>query len=135
MRRLARALAMTGAVGALTLLSAPASQAAPSASASTAACVTAKQEASFARGEISLCPQSDGTTRVTGYIEDLLPGNGWGTPDGACAGWWIEMGAKGMIGPMVCPHFDPQHRATKTFDYTFKPEAPVTGAKLNGFRA
>ncbi len=132
MRRLVRALALTGAAGALTLLSAPASQAAPSAS----ACITASETQSWGRGEISLCPQSDGTTRVTGYVEDLKPGSGWGTPDGACVGWWIEMGAKnGDFGPLVCPHFDRERKVTKTFDYTFKPTAPVTGAKLGTFTA
>ncbi|MCD9141265.1 hypothetical protein [Streptomyces albireticuli] len=137
MRRFVRALALTGATaaaGALTLLTAPTAQAAPS---DGPACVTAAGTKSFGRGEIAMCPQSDGTTRVTGWVEDLLPGKGWGgTPDGRCAGWWIEIGAKGgMVGPLVCPHFTPSHEATYKFDYTFKPQAPVTGAKLNAFTA
>ncbi|MEV0438723.1 hypothetical protein AB0I84_42965 [Streptomyces spectabilis] len=136
MRRSARTLALTGAtaaVGALALLSAPTAQAAPAAA---SACVTAADTKSYGRGEISLCPQSDGTTRVTGWVEDLLPGGGWGKPDGRCAGWWIEMGAKGgKIGPLVCPHLTSTHEATYKFDYTFKPEAPVTGARLNAFTA
>ncbi|MEU7132144.1 hypothetical protein [Streptomyces sp. NPDC046261] len=131
MRRLVRTLALTGAAGALTLLTAPASQAAPSAA---SACVTATETQSYGRGEISLCPQSDGTTRVTGWVEDLLPGS-WTAPDGACAGWWVQMGEKnGTIGPMVCPHFSSTHKTVNNFDYTVKFDAPVTGAKLGAFR-
>ncbi|NJP82991.1 hypothetical protein HCK01_37975, partial [Streptomyces sp. AA8] len=69
MRRFVRTLALTGATaaaGALTLLTAPAAQAAP---ADGSACVTAAGTKSFGRGEISMCPQSDGTTRVTGWVE------------------------------------------------------------------
>lgn len=138
MRRTVRTLALTAATtaaGTLTLLTAPTAQAA--AAPEGPACVTATATKSFGRGEIALCPQSDGTTRVTGWVEDLLPGKGWGgAPDGRCAGWWIEMGAKGgMVGPLVCPHFTPTHETTYKFDYTFKPAAPVTGAKLNAFTA
>ncbi|MBB5121851.1 hypothetical protein [Streptomyces eurocidicus] len=136
MRRLARALALTAATaaaGTLTLLTTPAAQATPP---GKPACVTAAATKSFGRGEIALCPQNDGTTRVTGWVEDLLPGKGWGTPDGRCAGWWIETGAKGgTVGPLVCPHFTASHETTYRFDYTFTPQAPVTGAKLNAFTA
>ncbi|MFI1971917.1 hypothetical protein BLA24_02085 [Streptomyces cinnamoneus] len=131
MKSLARTAAAAAAAGALTLLAAPASQAAPSAA---SACVTAADQRSFGRGEISLCPQSDGTTRVTGYVEDLLPGSGWGAPDGRCAGWYLHMGPDdGMIGPIVCPHFSSDHQAKKTFDYAFKPASPVTSASLGAF--
>ncbi|GAB2866295.1 hypothetical protein GCM10027074_37240 [Streptomyces deserti] len=126
MRSLVRAAAMTGVAGALMLLTAPTSHAGPSAASE---CITVSESEKWGRGEISLCPQSDGTTRVTGYVEDLLPG---GFLDGYCVGWYFYLGEdEGDFGPMVCPHFSPSQPAKKTFDYEFTPSAPVTGANLN----
>ncbi|WP_406492497.1 hypothetical protein OHB06_16350 [Streptomyces sp. NBC_01604] len=129
MRSSFRAVAMAGAAGALMLLAAPDSRAASAA----AACVTASGAETYGRGEISLCPLSDGSTHVTGYIEDLLPGGGWGTPDGYCAAWYIDMGATdGTVGPMACPHFG-GNQAKEVFDHVVTYPSPVTGAHL--FRA
>ncbi|WP_411134445.1 hypothetical protein [Streptomyces sp. C10] len=121
----------TGAAAALTLLAAPVSQAAPAAPSAAPKCITAKDTKKFGRGEISLCPQSNGTVRAVGYIEDLLPGSGWANPDGYCASWFFDMGpGKGETGPMVCPHFDKDNKTKRTFDFTFKPKARVTGAHI-----
>lgn len=130
MRHLVRTAALTGVAGALMLLAAPASQAATSTSASAAACITVTEEEAFGRGQITLCPQSDGTTRATGYVEDLKPGSGWGAPDGYCAAWYIELTDDFEFGPMVCPHFSSTNKTKKVFDYTFTPASPVTGATL-----
>ncbi|MFF0747387.1 hypothetical protein ACFYVL_44110 [Streptomyces sp. NPDC004111] len=117
------------AAGALMLLTVPAVQAAPTAS---AACITAKEDRDFGRGEISLCPQSDGSTRVTGFVEDLMPG--W-FPDARCVGWSITMGSTSDIGPLICPHFSSDPKVRKDFDYVEKFAAPVTGARLGAFSA
>ncbi|CAL9631583.1 hypothetical protein SUDANB176_06097 [Streptomyces sp. enrichment culture] len=128
MKSFVRAVAMTGAAGALVLLTAPTSQSAPSAASE---CITASEAKTYGRGEISLCPQSDGSTRVTGYVEDLLPG-GLGAPDGYCVGWYIKMGpADGTHGPMACPHFGGPHKPKKEFDYVTTFRLPVTGAVLS----
>jgi len=127
-RSLFHAVAMIGATGALMVLTAPASQAAPLVS---AACITASGTETYGRGQISVCPQSDGSTRVTGYVEDLLPGGGWTTPDGYCVAWYIDMGpADGTFGPMVCPHFGGTNKAKEEFDYVVTYPSPVTGAHL-----
>lgn len=126
MSSLVRAVAAAGVAGALLLVTGPVAQAAPTAAA--AACITVKEEKAFGRGEISLCPQSDGGTRVTGYVEDLLPG--W-FPDGICVAWDIRMGTSGSYGPTVCPHFNGGNKPRKDFDYVEKFRAPVTGAKLD----
>ncbi|MFD9406017.1 hypothetical protein ACFWBN_03180 [Streptomyces sp. NPDC059989] len=131
MRSVVRAAALTGAVGALLLLTTPASQAAPSAA---SACITATQTEDYGRGEITVCPQSDGTVRLTGWVEDLKPGGGWLNPDGYCAGWWLqEGGVNGEFGPYVCPHIDPARKPTRTFDTVITPEAPVVGVTLTRF--
>ncbi|MCW8102745.1 hypothetical protein [Streptomyces tauricus] len=131
MRSLLRAVVMAGATGALMLWTAPNSGAAPSVA---AACVTAGGAETYGRGEISLCPLSDGSTHVTGYVEDLLPGGGWGAPDGYCVAWYLDMGAMdGTVGPMVCPHFGGGTQVREEFDFVATYPLPVTGAHL--FRA
>ncbi|MFC9294936.1 hypothetical protein ACFTWH_23665 [Streptomyces sp. NPDC057011] len=129
MRSVVRAAALTGAVGALLLMTTPASQATSSAA---SACVTRTETQSYGRGQITVCPQADGTAQLTGWIEDLKPGSGWGTPDGYCVTWWLEEGpgVRGEYGPIICPHFDSARKTIRNFDYVITPAAPVTGAKL-----
>ncbi|MGW2332210.1 hypothetical protein ACWC5C_41545 [Streptomyces sp. NPDC001700] len=138
MRRTVRTTAVAAALGAVTLFAAPMAQAAPSAAAATAepGCITGSEEQAWGRGEIKLCVQSNGKTRVTGYVEDLKPGGGWGAPDGYCVSWYLGWtlpngNPGGEFGPIVCPHFTPSHQAKKEFDYEYQPSTPVQTVKLS----
>lgn len=124
MRNLVRFITVVGAVGALVPLSATASQAAST-------CVTASNAYNWGVGEISLCPQSDGTYHVTGWTDDLLPGD-WFAPDGACVGWAIY-DAKGLSASSGwnCAQFHPERPTKLAFDYVTTFRAPVTDAKLS----
>ncbi|MGW2332209.1 hypothetical protein ACWC5C_41540 [Streptomyces sp. NPDC001700] len=134
---------MAAALGAVTLLAAPTAQAAPPAAAATAKpdCITGSEETDFGRGEIKACVQSNGKTRVTGYIEDLLPGVGWwGDPDGACVSWYLSW--TGPDGepmdeetPFICPHFTPppSRETKKQLDYEYESAIPVEKVRLGRF--
>lgn len=106
MRGQIRATAVAAVLGAAALLSIPTASAAPAAA--TAECTTKSDTRTFGRGDISICVQ-DGRARVTGNVEDLLPGGGLGGPDGGCVTWNIyyetASGVKHGYSPWVCGHF------------------------------
>lgn len=122
-----RLIATAGIVGALIPVAATtAAQAAPAAA---PACVTASETYNWGTGEISLCPQSDGTYHVTGWTDDLLPGD-W-TPDGACVYWSITLDGGGHSSTgLNCAQFHPERPTKLPFDYVTTYAAPVVSAKL-----
>lgn len=131
MRTHIRALTAIGIAFASLPLTAAASHAAPPA----AGCVTAAETHDFGRGEVSVCPIGDGTFRATGWIEDLLPGNGWSTgPDGGCVTWYLSSAQQyETFTTTVCPHFgDP---AKMQIDDVVTPDHPITRASLGTFWA
>lgn len=128
-----RLLATTFAAGALAVAHlAAAPQAGAAAPPTAASCVTGSDSQSFGRGEISVCV-GDGEARVTGWVEDLLPGSGWGAPDGYCASWFITWrtasGQESWVGPTVCGHFGTSDRYDFDFDEVTRPGGPqdITG--------
>ncbi|MFD3513377.1 hypothetical protein [Streptomyces sp. NPDC058657] len=131
MRSLFRAAATTGIAAALTVLAAPVAQAAPPAE---TPCVTVSTSNTYGRGEISLCPQSDGATRVSGYVEDLKPG-WWGeTGDATCVGWDIRAGSASVDDVLVCPHFT-SGSPKRAFDFVKQYSTQPTGAAFMTMRA
>ncbi|MFD0689053.1 hypothetical protein [Actinomadura fibrosa] len=128
-----RFLSVIGIACALLPAAAATSYAAPP---KEADCVTATETQDYGRGEISLCPQGDGTYHITGWIEDLLPGDGVFTgPDGACVAWYLYAGTE-YVGfpPSACPHFHgPTNPAKLQLDVIYKSDAPLTSAKLGRY--
>ncbi|MFF3349421.1 hypothetical protein [Streptomyces sp. NPDC002779] len=122
-RRALRTACVAGAVAVAGLAAAPQAGAAAPAS-----CVTESDTRNFGRGEISLCVDN-GTARVTGWVEDLLPGGGFGTPDGGCVGWYITWqtaaGDELEISPIVCGHFQSSDR----YDFDYDPSASEGGPR------
>ncbi|MGW0935090.1 hypothetical protein [Streptomyces sp. NPDC002666] len=116
-----RTATVAGVLGATALLAVPTASAAPTASGSGRAapeCVTDSQTHTYGKGEIKVCMEN-GQARVTGWLEDLLPGGGWGAPDGGCVIWWVTFrttsGTELEGSVMACPHFG--GAAYKEFDY------------------
>ncbi|WP_326658296.1 hypothetical protein [Streptomyces sp. NBC_00385] len=116
-----RTATVAGVMGATALLAVPTASATPTASGSGQAapeCVTDSQTHTYGRGEIKICVEN-GQARVTGWLEDLLPGGGWGAPDGGCVTWWVTFrttsGTELDNSVMACPHFG--GAAYKEFDY------------------
>ncbi|MEU9286789.1 hypothetical protein AB0D57_19250 [Streptomyces sp. NPDC048275] len=133
MRRFMRTTAVVGVLGTAGLLAIPTASASSAAQTAAAAplCVTDSQTHTYGKGEIRVCIEN-GQARVTGWVEDLLPGGGWGTPDGGCVIWWIRWqtasGEELRGTPMACPHFGGP--AYKEFDYDTTDESvdrPVDG--------
>lgn len=127
-RRLLRTAPVAGAVAVASLAAAPQAGAA-TAETTAASCTTKSDTQTFGRGEITLCVEN-GTARVTGWVEDLLPGSGWGAPDGGCVGWYITWqtatGEELEISPIVCGHFQGSDRR----DFDYDPSA-VSGGPQN----
>ncbi|MDH6214944.1 hypothetical protein [Streptomyces pseudovenezuelae] len=123
-----RVLTMLGITCALLPMTAATSHAAGSTA--TTDCVTASETRDFGRGEISVCPQGDGTYRATGWVEDLLPGDGaFGGPDGGCVSWALSSAhAYETFTTMACPHFSGP--ATVQIDDVITPAHPITKAQL-----
>ncbi|MGA4846181.1 hypothetical protein ACOBQB_07910 [Streptomyces sp. G5(2025)] len=73
--------------------------------------------------------RDDGRARVTGYVEDLLPGGGLGGPDGGCVAWYISYetasGVKSEYSPLVCGHF----MDTTYVDFDYDPSEGANGPK------
>ncbi|MEU9953645.1 hypothetical protein [Streptomyces sp. NPDC047939] len=117
-----RTATVAGVMGATALLAVPAASATPTASGTTGQaapeCVTDSQTHTYGKGEIKVCVEN-GQARVTGWLEDLLPGGGWGAPDGGCVVWWVTFqttsGTELEGSVMACPHFG--GAAYKEFDY------------------
>ncbi|MEU8850473.1 hypothetical protein AB0C70_30550 [Streptomyces sp. NPDC048564] len=90
-------------------------------------CIETSDTRSWGRGEISACFE-DGAARVKGSVVDLLPGGGWGSPDGYCVAWYIEYettsGDTYRHSPLACGHL---RQAEQTFDYD--PSAGTHGVK------
>ncbi|MFJ2136187.1 hypothetical protein ACIQWV_36445 [Streptomyces sp. NPDC098085] len=130
--RSAVATALAAVVGAMSLITAPTATAAPTGPARPS-CLTNSQEEEWGRGEIKICVEN-GNARVTGYVEDLLPGSGWGEPDGQCVAWYIywetPSGAWEDYSPGVCGHWAKSPYLKLDYDPTELPEKPpeITGA-------
>ncbi|MFD0690817.1 hypothetical protein [Actinomadura fibrosa] len=122
-----RALAAAGIAFAALPLTAAASNAAPPAA---GGCFSAAETRDFGRGEVTVCPNGGGTYRATGWIEDLLPGDGAFTgPDGACVEWdYFSATQYETHSISVCPHFD--HKTKLQVDEVLKPQYPLTRATL-----
>ncbi|WP_328561431.1 hypothetical protein [Streptomyces coelicoflavus] len=118
MRGFVRAAAMAGVLGTAAVLAVPTASAASGPREAAPECVTDSQTHTHGRGEIKICVEN-GQARVTGWLEDLLPGGGWGSPDGGCVIWWITYrtasGTELEGSTMACPHFG--GAAYKEFDY------------------
>jgi hypothetical protein len=133
MRRFMRTTAVAGVLGTAGLLAMPTAYASSVAQTASEAplCVTDSQTYKYGKGEIRICIEN-GQAQVTGWIEDLLPGGGWGSPDGGCVIWWItwktSSGEEMRGTPLACPHFGGP--AYKEFDYHTTDESidrPVVG--------
>ncbi len=129
MRKSFRAAVVVAGVAVSVLATTPIAQATTPTS---AACISASAERDWGRGEIAACPLGDGRTQLTGWVEDLQPGSGWGAPDGVCVAWWIETGRNGGRHEAIfCPHFVPGDETRRDFDYPITTAQPVTAARLN----
>lgn len=119
MRGFVRATAIAGALGTAALLAVPTASAASGPAVAAPECVTDSQTHKHGRGEIEVCVEN-GQARVTGWVEDLLPGGGWVTPDGGCAIWWITFrttsGTQLHGSHMACPHFGQPAYREFTYD-------------------
>lgn len=111
MRRLLSAALLGTLTAGLTVTAASPSYAAPG-------CVETSDSRDWGRGEISACYYEDGQARVRGNVADLLPGNGWGAPDGYCVAWYVEYettsGDAFQHSPLACGHLGDTE---VTFDY------------------
>ncbi|MFE9423993.1 hypothetical protein ACFYNO_13630 [Kitasatospora sp. NPDC006697] len=124
--RLIHALAATAVTGSLLLLAAPASQAA-----TPAACTTYNpSNPSLGYGQVTLCPQSNGSVQATGYVVITEPYNAWLSPE--CVGLWVNEGSTNgtLLEPIVCA-VSSAPTARATINENFTPAAPVTGVKVS----
>ncbi|WP_234542805.1 hypothetical protein [Streptomyces shenzhenensis] len=127
MKSLLRSAGLAGVAGALMLLAAPVSQAA--ATTSSTSCVSMSDSKSWGDGQITVCPQSDGSVHVTGYVENLQPWHPW--DEDPCVAWMINLtGGDYSFTPAACPVYN-QASNKVPLDYSFTPTSPVTGATLN----
>ncbi|GAA2637778.1 hypothetical protein SMC26_37840 [Actinomadura fulvescens] len=138
MKSVVRAAATIAVGCALLPVTAAPSQAAPSQAAPSvrADCLTASEAHAFGRGEISVCPQGDGTYRAVGWVEDLLPGDGaFSGPDGGCVTWYLYAAKPWpeTFTTMACPHFSGP--AKVQINEVVKPTAPLTKAVLGTYWA
>ncbi len=118
-----RVLAIAGVASAVVFSGAAAAQAAPAAAAD---CLTVSEVDDWAQGEVTFCPQNDGTTRTTGWVEDLKPGGPW---SGQCVEWNARLANGGTTSiAWVCLELDDS--TYKEFDYTRTLAAPAVGAYL-----
>ncbi|MEU6220848.1 hypothetical protein ABZ845_25590 [Streptomyces sp. NPDC047022] len=126
MKNILRSTALAGVTGALMLLAVPVSHAA--ATPQSASCVSVSDAKSWGDGQITVCPQSDGTAHVTGYVENLQPWKPW--DEDPCVAWMINLtGSDYSFTPDACPVYN-QTSNKVTLNYSFKPTSPVTGATL-----
>lgn len=120
MRRLLSAALLGALTVGLTVTTTSTSYAAPG-------CIEASETHSWGRGDIKACFEG-GVARIQGNAVDLLPGGGWGTPDGYCVAWFIDYettsGDTYRHSPVVCGHFSDDEA---TFDYD--PSAGQYGVK------
>lgn len=121
MRRLVPLALLTAAVTGAPLVGGVPALAAPT-------CVDASDTRSYGSGEITACYEN-GTGRLTGHIVDLLPGSGWGAPDGYCVGWYVRWtttsGQSTQATPFICGQWtDPDET---TFDVASPAGVYVTG--------
>jgi hypothetical protein len=128
----ARVLAVAGIAFATMPLTAAASRAAPP---SSTDCFTTEESHDFGRGEVTVCPNGDGTYRATGWVEDLLPGDGaFSGPDGGCVTWYLYSATQyENFTTTACPHFGGP--AKLQFDNVVTPDNPITRASLGTFWA
>jgi hypothetical protein len=125
MNRAIRSAAVAGVSGALLLLAAPASHAATT----VGPCVSATASNARGDGQITVCPQSDGTAHVTGYVENL---QAWTPFDNTSrVAWMINLANNGgSLSPTAAAVYGkPSNKVV--FDYSFTPAAPVTGETLD----
>ncbi|MDT0266568.1 hypothetical protein RM844_09705 [Streptomyces sp. DSM 44915] len=105
MRRARSAVLCTALTLGLTATTAAAAVPAPSAA---PGCVETSDAREWGSGELSACHQ-DGATRVRGRLVDLLPGGGFGAPDGYCVAWYVTYrtasGERSAHSPLACGHF------------------------------
>lgn len=127
MKRFTSIAGATGIACALAVALAPASSAATNSGTATGACVNVSATNAYGQGQISLCPQSDGTVHVTGYLLPLLHSDWF---DQNCVAWQIVEGSSSELGPTDCPGPAGTTTPKATFDYTFTPAAAITGAQL-----
>ena len=80
-------------------------------------------------------PQGDGTFRATGWVEDLLPGDGaFSGPDGGCVTWYLySEQSYETFTTMACPHFSGP--AKVQINEVVESEHPITRASLGTFWA
>jgi hypothetical protein len=129
MRKRFRAAVVVAGVAVSVLATSPIAQAATPGSPT---CISASGVRDWGQGEITACPLGDGRTQLTGWLEDLKPGSGWGAPDGYCVAWWLEAGPNnGWHEIEICPHFAAGREARRNFDYSITTARPVTAAELS----
>lgn len=127
MNKLIRLAAVFAGAGALALPAAAVSHAS-TAGPATAACVVVDDTNVYGTGQISLCPQPDGTTHATGTITPLLHSD-W--MDNNCIAWNILEGpTQSQLETTVCPGPAGTAEVTTPFDYYFTPAAAITGAQI-----
>ncbi|MEY9894337.1 hypothetical protein ABIA31_008023 [Catenulispora sp. MAP5-51] len=127
MNKLIRLATVLAGAGALALPTAAVSNAA-SARPADAACVVVNGSNAYGTGTISLCPQSDGTTHATGNITPLLHSD-W--IDNNCIAWDVLEGpTHSQLETTVCPGPAGTTNVTTPFDFSFTPEAAITGAQI-----
>jgi hypothetical protein len=131
LNRLVSTLAVAGAAGAMALVAVPAQAATTAGAATTAACTTYNGSNSMGTGQITICPQSDGTYHLTGWLDNPSNATPWNPNAGCNPGWWLVEGTSGQIGPSMWG----SSSTHTTFDTVFTAAAPVTGAELEVFCA
>lgn len=125
MNRLVRTLAVTGAAGAMALLTIPA-QAATAATTTTETCTTYNGSNSRGTGQITVCPQSGGTYHLTGWLSNPSNAEPWNGNAGCNPAWWLVEGTSGQFGPEIVG----SSTTYLTFDKVITPRAPITGVRL-----
>ncbi|TQF02727.1 hypothetical protein E6W39_11250 [Kitasatospora acidiphila] len=133
MNRLIRTLAVTGAAGAMALLAVPAQAATTHSATTTGTCTTVNGSNSMGTGQITICPQSDGTSHLTGWLDNPSNSIPFNPNSGCNPGWWLnEATGGGEIGAQWGGNYTSTHY---TFDDTITPSAPITGATFEVFCA
>jgi hypothetical protein len=124
LNRLVRTLAVTGAAGAMALLAVPAEAATAAGTATTSTCTTYNGSNSMGTGQLTICPQSDGTYHLTGWLDNPANANWWNGNAGCNPIWWLNEGTGGQYSPHI-PNAETVHL---DFDTVITPKAPITGA-------
>jgi hypothetical protein len=124
MKRIVTRVLTVAAVATALLFSGTAvAQAAPAAAAE---CLTVSEAYDWGQGEITFCPNADGTTRISGWIQDLRPHRPFADD---CVEWFAKLANGGSTSvAWVC--YDLHDTFYREFDYARRLASPAVGAAL-----